>query len=176
MLRGCGIARLDVSLHDVTRCVPAFCYPRIQGPPEYHDCSYARESTNSRPVRGPEPRGRTKWSRRASLRKVRQDVGEKLIFPQQLSEKVHVETWAGGCQSHNLGISQDQEIGGRCAEFGFPPRTPFVTPVLPGPGSDIRMKMGWKIKTKTEKSGFCFFQNVGSMWGRWVLPLFSGAV
>ena len=25
-----------------------------------------------------------------------QDVGEKLAFPQQLSEKAHVETWAGG--------------------------------------------------------------------------------
>ena len=39
---------------------------------------------------------------------------------------------------------------------GFRPRTPFVTPVLPGPGSDIRMKMGWKIMTETEKSGVVF--------------------
>ena len=37
-------------------------------------------------------------------------------------------------------------------------------------GSDIRMKMGWKIMTKTEKSG------AGSMWERWVLPLLTGAV
>ena len=78
--------------------------------------------------------------------------------------KVHVETWAGGCKSLNLRISQEQEIEGRCAVVGFRPRTPFVTPVLPGPGSDIRMKMEWKIKTETEKSGVCFFQNVGSMW------------
>ena len=60
--------------------------------------------------------------------------------------------------------------------LGFPPRTPFVTPVLPGPGSDIRMKMGWKILTKKEKSGVWFFQNAGSLWGRRVLPLLTGAV
>ena len=36
----------------------------------------------------------------------------------------------------------------------------FVTPVLPGPGSDIRMKM------KTEKSGVWFFQNAGGSVGR----------
>ena len=62
-----------------------------------------------------------------------------------LSRKVHVETWAGGCQSLNLSMSQEQEIGRRCAVVGFPPRNPCVTPVLPGPGSDTRMKMGWKI-------------------------------
>ena len=81
----------------------------------------------------------TKWSRRGSLCKVRQDVGEKLAFPQQLSEKLHVETWAGRCKSLNLRISQEQEIEGRCAVAGFPPRTPFVTPVLPGP--DIRRRL-----------------------------------
>ena len=59
---------------------------------------------------------------------------------------------------------------------GFPPRTPFVTLVLPGPGSDIRMKMGWKIMPKTEKSGVWSFQNAGSMWEEWVLPLLAGAV
>ena len=69
--------------------------------------------------------------------KIRQDVLVKLAFPQLLSGKVHFETWAGGCQSLNLRISQEQEIGRRCA-----PRTPCVTPVLLGPGSDTRMKMG----------------------------------
>ena len=171
-------ARLDVSSHDVIRSVPACYSPRIHGLPQYYDCSYAWDSTssNSRLVRGPEPRGGTKWSRRGSLRKVRQDVGKKLAFPQQLSGKLHVETWAGGCQSLNLEISQDQEIGRGCAVVGFPPRTPCVTPVLPGPGSDTRMKMGWKIMTKTEYSGVCFFQNAAGMWERWVLPLLTGAV
>ena len=57
-LRGRDTARLDVSLHDVIRSVPACCFPRIQGLPEYYDCSYARwcTSSNSRLERGPEPR------------------------------------------------------------------------------------------------------------------------
>ena len=93
-----------------------------------------------------------------------------------MSGKVHVETWAGGCPSLNLKISQEQEIEGRCAVVRFPPRIPSVTPALPGPGSDIRMKMGWKILTKTEKSGVWFFQNAGDLWERWVLPLLMGAV
>ena len=64
-LRGEDTSRLDASLHDVIRSVPACCFPRIQGLPEYYDCSYARWSTfsNSRPVRGPEPRGETKRGR-----------------------------------------------------------------------------------------------------------------
>ena len=119
-------------------------------------CTQRSTSSNSRPERGPEPRGETKWTRRGSLWKVRQDVGETLAFPQQLSRKVHVETWAGGCQSLNLSISQEQEIGRRCAVVGFPPRTPFVTPVLPGPGSDTRMKMAWKVMSKMEKSSVLF--------------------
>ena len=59
MLRGWDTARLDASLHDVIRPVPACCFPRIQGLPEFYDCSHARESTSSdsRPVRGPELRG-----------------------------------------------------------------------------------------------------------------------
>ena len=136
---------MDVSSHDVIRSVPACCLPRIQGLPEYYDYSYARGSTssNSRLVRGPEPRGGTKWSRRGSLRRVRQDVGKKLAFPQQPSGQLHVDTWAGGCQSLNLVISQDQGFGRRCAVVGFPPWTPCVTLVLPGLGSDTRMKMGW---------------------------------
>ena len=59
---------------------------------------------------------------------------------------------------------------------GFPPRTPCVTPVLPGPGSDTRTKMEWKIMTKTDNSGVWFFQNAAGMWERWVLPLLTGAV
>ena len=167
-LRGGETARLDVLLHDVFRPVPACSCLRIQGLPEFYDCSCARESTcsNSRPVRGPEPQGETKWSRRGSLCKVRQDVGEKFAFPQQLSGKLHVETWAGGCKSLNLRISQKQEIEGRCAVVGFPPRTPSVTPVLPKPGSDIRMKMEWKVMAKMGKSGVWFFQNAGRMWER----------
>ena len=92
-------------------------------------------SPKSRVVRGPRLRGGTKVQ-------VRQGAGEKLAFAQQLSGRVHVGTWAGGNNCLNLRISQEKEIMARCAVSGFSPRTPFVTPVLPGPGSDIRMKMG----------------------------------
>ena len=38
----------------------------------------------------------------------------------------------------------------------FPPRIPFVTPVLPGPGSDMWMMMGGKFRAKLKSrwSGF----------------------
>ena len=50
----------------------------------------------------------------------------------------------------------------RCADATFPSLIPFVTLVLPAPGSDIRMKMGWKVQSKTRKSGVWSFQNAGS--------------
>ena len=52
----------------------------------------------------------------------------------------------------------------RCAGATFPSLIPFVTPVLLGPDSDTRMKMGWKVLSKTRKSGVCFFQNSGVLW------------
>ena len=54
---------------------------------------------------------------------------------------------------------------------GFSPRTPFVTPVLPGPGSDIRMKMGWKVLDKTRKSGVWFFRDAEGWLGSGVWPM-----
>ena len=163
-MRGRDTARLDASLHDVIRSVPACGNPRIPGLPEYCDCSHARWSTpsNSRLERGPELRGGTKWSGRGSLRKVRQDAEEKLAFPQQLSGRMHVETWAGGCKSLNLRISRNKKSMS-CVGV---PSTPFFTPVLPGPCSDIRMKMEWKVMSKTEKSGVWFFLNARGMWRR----------
>ena len=148
-------------------------FPEFKGPPEFYDCSYARGSTSSdsRLVLGPEPRGETNLSRRGSLWRVRQDVGEKLAFPQQLSEKVHVGTWTGGCQNLNIGISQVLELEGRCALVGFRPRTPCVTPVLPGPGSDTRMKIGWKILTGTEKSAVWFFPECRKYMGEGTLSV-----
>ena len=53
----------------------------------------------------------------------------------------------------------------RCAVLEFSPRTPFVTPVLLGPGSDIRMKMGWKVLDKTRKSGVWFFRDAEDWLG-----------
>ena len=64
----------------------------------------------------------------------------------------------------------------RCAGATFPSLIPFVTPVLAGPGSDIRMKMEWKVRSKTRKSGVWFFQNAGGWWESGVLPMLMGAV
>ena len=115
-------------------------------------------SPSSRVVRGPGLRGGTKGQ-------VRQGAGEKLAFSQQLSGRMHVGTWAGGNKSLNLKISQGKEIMARCAVSGSSPRTPFVTPVLPGPGIDIRMKMGWKVLDKTRNSGVWFFRDVEGLLG-----------
>ena len=81
-----------------------------------------------------------------------------------------------GNKSLNLKISQGKEIMAWCAVSGSSPRTPFVTPVLPGPGSDIRMKMGWKVLDKTRNSGVCFFRDarVGLVSEVW--PMLMGAV
>ena len=54
-----------------------------------------------------------------------------------------------------------------CAGATFPSLIPFVTPVLPGPGSDIRMKMEWKVQSKTRKSGVWFSPECRGWWGEW---------
>ena len=77
---------------------------------------------------------------------------------------------------HGTGISQEQEMERRCAVSAFPPRTPFVTLVLPGPGSDIRKMMWWKVMCKTEESGVWFLHNVVGLWRRWVLSKLICAV
>ena len=155
-----GIARVDGLLHDVIRSVSARSNSLIRGHTECHGCSCGQigSSLNSRVVRGPGLRGGTKGQ-------VRQSAREKLAFAQHLSGRVHEGTWAGGNKRLNLRISQDKEIMAWCAVSGFSPRTPFVTPVLPGLGSDIRMKMGWKVLSKTRKSGVWFFRDAGRLVG-----------
>ena len=162
--RWLGTARVDGSLHDVIHSVSACPNSRIRGHTECHgfSCGQLCSSPNSRVVRGPGLRGVTKGQ-------VRQGAGEKLAFAQQLSGRVHVGTWAGGSKSLNLRISQEKEIMARCADASFPSLIPFVTPVLPGPGSDIRMKMRWKVQSKTRKSGVWFFQNAGGWLGEWCI-------
>ena len=131
----------------------------IRGHTECHgsSCGQLCSSPNSRVVRGPGLRGGTKGQ-------VRQGAEEKLAFAQQLSGRVHVGMWAGGNKSLNLRISQGKEIIARCAVSGFSPRTPSVTPVLPGPGSDIRMKMGWKVLDQTRNSRVWFFRMRRGYW------------
>ena len=169
--RWLGIARVDGSMHDVIRCVSARFNSRIRGHSECHgsSCGQFGSSPNSRVVRGPGLRGGTK-------EQVRQGAGEKLAFAQQLSGRVRVGTWAGGKNSLNLRISQEKEIMTRCAGATVPSLIPFVTLVLPGPGSDIRMKMEWKVLSKTRKSGVWSFQTAGSLWESGVWPMLMGAV
>ena len=165
-----GTARVD-GLHDVIRCVPACSNSSIRGHTECHgsSCSQIGSSPNSRVVRGPGLRGGTKVQ-------VRQGAGERPAFAQQLSGRVHVGTWAGADNCLNLRISQEKEIMARCAVSGFSPRTPIVTPVLPGPGSDIRMKMGWKVLHKTRNSGVWSFLDAEGWLGSGVWPMLIGAV
>ena len=60
-------------------------------------------------------------------------LGEKLAFPKQLSEKVHVETVGRWVSEPQLrGLPRNKKSGEGCAVVGFPPRTHFVTPVLLG--------------------------------------------
>ena len=73
----------------------------------------------------------------------------------------------------NLRISQEQEIGRRCAVVGFPPQM-CVTPVLLRPGSDTRMRMRWKNMTKTEKSGVWFFPECRGYVGEVGTPVAYG--
>ena len=155
-----GTARVDGLLHDVIRSVSAPSTSLIRGHTECHgsSCGQMGSSPNSRVVRGPGLRGGTKGQ-------VRQSAGRKLAFAQQLSDRVHEGTWAGCNKRLNLRISQEKEIMAWCAVSGFSPRTPFVTPVLPGPGSDIRMKMGWKVLSKTRKSGVWVFPGCRGLVG-----------
>ena len=135
MLKGWDTARLDVSLHDVIHPVPACCFPRIQGLPEFMTVHM---------LVGAPP----------FLCKVRQDVGEKLAAVRK-----------GACRDVGWRVSEPQPEDFQDTELdavgGFPSRTPCVTPVLSLPDSDSRMKMGWKILTETVKSGVCFFQSAG---------------
>ena len=122
-----GTARVDGLLHDVIRSVSARSNSLIRGHTECHgySCGQMGSSLNSRVVIGPGLCGGIKGQ-------VRQSAGEKLAFAHQLSGRVHVGTWAGGNKSLNLRISQGKEIMARCVVSGTSPRTPFVTPVLPG--------------------------------------------
>ena len=144
-------------LRDVIRSVSACSNSLIRGHTECHgsSCGQMGSSPDSRVVRGPGLCGGTKVQ-------VRQSAGGRLAFAEQLSGRVHVGTWAGGNNCLNLRISQEKEIMTRCAGATFPSLFPFVTPVLPGPGSDIRVKMVWKVQKKTRKSEVWFFQNAGS--------------
>ena len=157
-----GTARVDGSLHDVIRSVSACSNSLIRGHTGCHgsSCGQMGSTPNSRVVRGPGLRGGTKGQ-------VRQSAGEKLAFAQQQSGRVHVGRGPVVTKTLNLRISHEKEIMARCAVSGFSARTPFVTPVLPGPASDIRMKKGWKVQSETRKSGVWFSRICRVLVGEW---------
>ena len=55
-------------------------------------------------------------------------------------------------------VSQIQEYGARCALVSSPSFYSDLTLVLPGPGSEIRRKLGWTQMEKTDRSGVWFFR------------------
>ena len=145
---------MDGSVTDIIQTVSNSV---VQGFPEYHGGSCARLNAlpNSRVERGHHVRGETKRSNTGSLCKVRLPAEKMRPFSQQESVEVHDETWAGGQEILRLSISQSQEIQPRCAVSVFPLWTSFLTPELPGPGSEIRARMGWMEVEENRKVGGC---------------------
>ena len=70
---------------------------------------------------------------------------------------MHGKTWAGDDETLRLTISQAWEIQPRCAVSMFSLQSSFLIPELPGPGSEIRTRIGWTQVEKTEKSGHWWF-------------------
>ena len=151
-----GTTRMDGLQHAGIQAVSACLNSLIREHTECHgsSCGQLCSSPNSRVVRGPLLRGGTK-------EQVRQGAGGKACF---CSATVRQDACRG------------KEIMARCAVSGFSPRTFFVTPVLPGPDSDIRMKMGWTVLEKTRNSGVWFFWAVEGLLGCGVWMGLIGAV
>ena len=100
-LRGRDTARLDASLHDVIRSVPGCCYPRIQGLPEYmtvHMLGGAPLPIHVQCV-GLNLGRETKWFKRGSPCKVRQDVGKNLLFLGGFQKSCMSRRWPVGARS-----------------------------------------------------------------------------
>ena len=146
----------------VTDIIHAVSKSVIQGFSEYHDGSCARLNAlpNSHVERGHHVRGETKRSDTGSLCKVRLPAGKKRAFSQQQSVKVHDETWAGGQEILRLSIYQAKETQPRCAISVFPLRTSFLTPELPGLGSEIRTRVRW-TQVEKQKGRGCGFRASG---------------
>ena len=85
--------------------------------------------------------------------------GIKVSLSLQKSGSLHVETWADAQNLPQKG-SQVQGVTVRCASVSFPSFYSDLTPVLPGPGSEIRRQLGWTQMEKTDRSGVWFFRGV----------------
>ena len=120
-------------------------------------CACLDALQNSRRVRGHCLRGGTKCSSTGSGAQVWLSDGIKVSLSNQKSGSLHVETWAGAQGSLPQRVSQVQEYGARCALVSSPSFYSDLT-VLPGPGSEIRRKLGWTQMEKTDRSGVWFFR------------------
>ena len=73
----------------------------------------------------------------------------------QAPGRLHVETWAGPDGGPSLAISQVVvEIMWEVCGFGdLPSPPPLLSSVSPGPGREVRNRMGWSLMEKTARSG-----------------------
>ena len=127
---------------------------------------------NSRVERGHDGCGRTK-PLSTSTRCHGRPAVKKLALLQQVSRRVHEETWAGCKGSLSLKISHEVEIVPECAVTVSYLPSPFIAPVLPGPGRDVRNMLGWSQVVKTARMGIWLFQ--GALQGeKFFFPCCSG--
>ena len=121
-------------------------------------CACLDALQNSRRVRGHCLRGGTKCSSTGSGAQVWLSDGIKVSLSHQKSGSLHVETWAGAQGSLPQRVSQVQEYGARYALVSSPSFYSDLTPVLPGPGSEVGRKLEWTQMEKTDRSGVWFFR------------------
>ena len=89
---------------------------------------------------------------------VRRLAVEKLASPQQAPLKLHEEMWAGLLKNQGLKISQEVEIVPGCAVRVARPSCADYSPEPPGPGIEIRNRLGWSKLEKTAESGVWLFR------------------
>ena len=77
----------------------------------------------------------------------------ELALVQLASGRLHEEARAGCKESLSLKISQEVEIVRGCAVTVSHPPSPFVAPVPPGTGRDVRNMLVWSLVEKTVRSG-----------------------
>ena len=87
--------------------------------------------------------GGTKTSRTSTRGQFSRPVVEELAPVQQASGSMHEEAWAGCNECLSLKISQEVEIVPVCAVTMSYLPPPFIAPVPPAPGKEVRSWIGW---------------------------------
>ena len=121
-------------------------------------CAWSDALLNSRWARGDCLRGGTKCTSTGTGAQVwlSDEIGS--ISSHQRSESLHVEAWAGaqGCPPQE-GF-QGQGFSAGCASDPFFACSSDLDPVLPGPGIEIRSKLGWSRRENSGRSGVWLFR------------------